>query len=220
MFAASPARQLAIGWIAGIVTGAMGLAVSFVFDLPTGATMVCTFGAALAVAGVLYPFFWGDQAKALHIAIAVARWTGAAILSVSAVQFAIAPRGDQPLIDVAEHLFPGLRSLYLSRAEDATYADAGRYAERYRVEADRLNDVEKRSRTEGAKLDDFSVARMSSFLKSYGEMRKGEQFVMDEVRGRARTRVRWGVAAGLLAIALLIAPLPWRRLWLLRPDAP
>jgi zinc/manganese transport system permease protein len=220
MFAASPARQLAIGWIAGIVTSAMGLAISFVFDLPTGATMVCTFGAALAVARVLYPFLRGDQAKALHIAIAVARWTGAAILSVSAVQFAIAPRGDQPLIDVAEHLFPGLRTLYLSRAEDATYADAGRYAERYRVEADRLNDVEKRSRTEGATLDDFSVARMSSFLKSYGEMRKGEQFVMDEVRGRARTRVRWGVGAGLLAIALLIAPLPWRRLWLLRPDAP
>jgi zinc/manganese transport system permease protein len=220
MFVASPARQLAVGWIAGIVTSAMGLAISFVFDLPTGATMVCTFGAALAVAGVLYPFLRGDQAKALHIAIAVARWTGAAILSVSAVQFAIAPRGDQPLIDVAEHLFPELRSLYLSRAEDATYADAGRYAERYRVEADRLNDVEKRSRTEGVTLDDFSVARMSSFLKSYGEMRKGEQFVMDEVRGRARTRVRWGVAAGLLAIALLIAPLPWRRLWLLRSDTP
>jgi hypothetical protein len=28
------------------------------------------------------------------------------------------------------------------------------------------------------------------FLESYGEMRKGEQFVMGEVRARARERIR------------------------------
>jgi zinc/manganese transport system permease protein len=212
IFASSPARQLAIGWIAGILTSATGLAASFAFDLPTGATMVCAFGAALAVAGMLYPFLRGDRARALHVAIAAARWTGATILAGSAVQFAMAPRADQPLVDLAEQMFPGLRSLYFSRVEEATYADAGQYAERYRIEADRLNDVEKRSRTEGP-LDDFSVARMSSFLKSYGEMRKGEQFVMDEVRGRARQRVRWSVGGGLLAVAVLLAPLPWSRLW-------
>jgi zinc/manganese transport system permease protein len=47
MFASSLGRQLAIGWIAGTVTSAAGLAASFVFDLPTGAAMVCTFGASL-----------------------------------------------------------------------------------------------------------------------------------------------------------------------------
>ena len=80
-----------------------------------------------------------------------------------------------------------------------TFADASEYAERYRKEAEQLNDVERRNRTEGAALDDFSVARISSFLKSYGEMRKGEQFVMGEVRARARERVRWGASLGLLA---------------------
>ena len=53
-------------------------------------------------------------------------------------------------------------------------------------------------------------ARISSFVKSYGEMRKGEQFVMDEVRARARERVRWGASLGLLLLALVFAPLPWR----------
>jgi zinc/manganese transport system permease protein len=48
-------------------------------------------------------------------------------------------------------------------------------------------------------------------------MRKCEQFVMDEVRARARERVRWGVSAGLLALALLLAPVPWRRLWARAP---
>jgi zinc/manganese transport system permease protein len=97
------------------------------------------------------------------------------------------------------------------------FADAGAYAERYRREAEQLNEREQRSRTEGEAFDDFSVARISSFLKSYGEMRKGEQFVMDEVRARARERVRWSASFGLLLFALLLAPVPWRRLWTLRP---
>ncbi len=59
----------------------------------------------------------------------------------------------------------------------------------------------------------MAVQRISSFLKSYAEMRKGEQFVMGEVRARARERIRWSVGLGLLAVALLFAPLPWRRLW-------
>ena len=51
IYASSPARQLAIGWTTGTLASAAGLGLSFAFDLPTGATMVCTFGAALAVAG-------------------------------------------------------------------------------------------------------------------------------------------------------------------------
>jgi zinc/manganese transport system permease protein len=73
--------------------------------------------------------------------------------------------------------------------------------------------VERRNRTEGKAFDDFRVARISSFLKSYGEMRKGEQFVMGEVRARARERIRWVVSVGLLAFALLLAPVRWRHLW-------
>jgi zinc/manganese transport system permease protein len=213
LFASSLARQLVIGWSAGIVTSAAGLAASFAFDLPTGATMVCAFGASLALAGTIYPFLRGNRRSALRGALATARWSVAAILAASALQWAAAPRADQPLIDLAEYAAPSLRTLYFTRTEQATFADAGQYAERYRVEAEQLNEMEKRRRTEGETFDDFSVARVSSFLKSYGEMRKGEQFVMDEVRARARERVRWIVSFGLLACALLLAPVPWRRLW-------
>jgi len=213
MFASSLGRQLAIGWVAGTATSAAGLAASFAFDLPTGAAMVCAFGASLALAGMLYPFVRGDRQHARRAAIATARWSVAAILIASALQLAAAPRADQPLIDLAEYAIPSLRALYFSQAEQATFADAGAYAERYRAEAEQLNDREKRNRTEGVALDDYGVARISSFLKSYGEMRKGEQFVMDEVRARARERVRWGASLGLLVLALLLAPIPRRRLW-------
>jgi zinc/manganese transport system permease protein len=211
LFASSPGRQLAIGWIAGTVTSAAGLAASFAFDLPTGAAMVCTFGAALALAGLVYPFLRGDRRQARRVAVATVRWGAAAILAGSALLFAAAPRADQPLIDLAEYAVPSLRALYLTPAERATLADADAYAERYRAEAERLNDMERRNRTEGPSLDDFGVARISSFLKSYGEMRKGEQFVMGEVRARARERVRWIVGFGLAMLALLLAPVRWRR---------
>jgi zinc/manganese transport system permease protein len=211
MFSSAFGWQLAIGWIAGVVTSAVGLAASFALDLPTGAAMVCTFGVALAVAGMLYPFLRGDRRAALRAAGATARWSVAAVLAASALQLAAAPRADQPLIDLAEYLIPSLRSLYLSSAEQAAFADAGAYAERYRAAAEQLNERERRNRSEGEALDDFSVARISSFLKSYGEMRKGEQFVMDEIRARARERIRWSASLGL-AFALLLAPVPWRRL--------
>jgi len=217
MFASTLARQLAIGWIVGTFTSAAGLAASFAFDLPTGAAMVCAFGVALAVAGLLYPFLLGNRQNAWRVVTATARWAGAAILAASALQLAAAPRADQPLIDMVEYAIPSLRTLYFTRAEQTTFEDAGEYAERYRKEAEQLNDVERRNRTEGEALDDFGVARISSFLKSYGEMRKGEQFVMGEVRARARERVRWGASFGLLALAILLAPVPWRRLWARTP---
>jgi zinc/manganese transport system permease protein len=125
---------------------------------------------------------------------------------------AVAPRADQPLIDALEKAIPSLRNLYFTSAEDAAYRDAVETAERHRLSAEQLIEQEKRSRTQGAALDEMTVQRMSSFLKSYAEMRKGEQFVMGEVRARARERVRWVASPALLVIALLLAPLPWRRL--------
>src|SRR3954453_20065640 len=72
MFASSLARQLTIGWVAGTLTSAVGLATSFAFDLPTGAAMVCVFGVALALAGLIYPFVRGDRSVALAAAVATA----------------------------------------------------------------------------------------------------------------------------------------------------
>jgi zinc/manganese transport system permease protein len=217
MFASSLARQLAIGWVVGTFTSAAGLAASFALDLPTGAAMVCAFGGTLVVAGLLYPFLRGNRQRARRIAISTIRWSTAAILAGSALQLAAAPRADQPLIDMVEYAAPWLRTLYFTRAEEATLADAIEYAERHRIAAERLNDLERRKRTEGEALDDVSVGRISSFLKSYGEMRKGEQFVMGEVRGRARERVRWRMSLALLAFAILVAPVSWGRLWVRAP---
>ena len=213
MFDSSLPRQLAIGWVAGILTSAAGFAASFAFDLPTGAAIVCAFGVALALAGLAYPFVRGDRVLALKITVSTVCWAVAALIAGSAIQLAIAPRADLPLIDMLEHAAPSLRNLYFTKTEAIAYQDADEYAERHRLAAEQLIEQERRSRTQGEALDEAAMQRISSFLKSYAEMRKGEQFVMSEVRAHARERVRWSVSLGLLAAALLLAPLPWRRLW-------
>jgi zinc/manganese transport system permease protein len=206
LYAETLGRQLTIGWLSGTITSAVGLAASFGFDLPTGAAMVCAFGAALAVAGLAYPFLRGDARLAAQRAVPAIRWCLALLLAGSALLLMMAPRADQPLLDVAESILPGLRAGYLSRTELATYLDARAYAERHRVEAERLSAIETRSRSQGDALDEATVQRMSSFLKSYGEMRRGEEFVMREVRSRGRERVRWIVGVGMLVLAFVVAP--------------
>jgi zinc/manganese transport system permease protein len=206
LYARTLSRQLAIGWVVGTLTCLAGLAASFAFDLPTGATMVCALGTALALAGLLHPFLFGDRVRALHRAGAALRWCMAVALAGSAVLLMAAPRADQPLIDAAEYALPSLRTLYFTATEVATFADAADHAERYRMEAEKLNERETRSRSQGTALDDVTVGRISSFLKSYGEMRRGEEFVMREVRTRARQRVRWIMGGGMLVLALAIAP--------------
>jgi zinc/manganese transport system permease protein len=47
LFADTIGRRLAIGWTMGTVVSALGVYFSLLFDLPTGATIVCTFGLVL-----------------------------------------------------------------------------------------------------------------------------------------------------------------------------
>jgi zinc/manganese transport system permease protein len=47
--------RLAIGWVMGVVVSMLGMYFSVVFDLPTGASIVCTFGLVLIVMAGLRP---------------------------------------------------------------------------------------------------------------------------------------------------------------------
>jgi zinc/manganese transport system permease protein len=47
LFADTIGKRLAIGWTMGTVVSALGVYLSLILDLPTGATIVCTFGLVL-----------------------------------------------------------------------------------------------------------------------------------------------------------------------------
>jgi zinc/manganese transport system permease protein len=56
-------RRLAIGWTMGTIVSALGIYLSVKLDLPTGATMVCTFGLVLILMAAVRPLF-GRRAAA------------------------------------------------------------------------------------------------------------------------------------------------------------
>ncbi len=210
LYAEGVGRQLAIGWVAGIAASVSGLAASYLWNLPTGAAMVCAFGAVLVLAGLAWPVLRGDAATAGKLA-RMARLGIAAVLGLSGAWQMTTPHADQPLLDSAEAAVPALRALYMNEREVTTYRDADEYAARYARQAEQLNAREAKSRWQGDVLSETEVRRISSFLKSYNEMRKGEDFVKREVRARARERMRWVIGGVLMVLGAVVFPGRWRR---------
>ena len=72
LFADKIGKRLAIGWTMGTLVSALGVYFSVLFDLPTGATIVCTFGAVLILMFLVHMlFFHGRNAHASAVASSV-----------------------------------------------------------------------------------------------------------------------------------------------------
>jgi len=61
LYADTVGKRLAIGWTMGTIVSALGVYLSLVLDLPTGATIVCTFGAVLILMALARPLFRRPQ---------------------------------------------------------------------------------------------------------------------------------------------------------------
>src|SRR5213083_1970535 len=71
LFADRVGTRLAIGWTMGTLVSALGCYFSVLFDLPTGATIVCTFGAALvcmAIAKTVFRKVFAAKAESVEMA--------------------------------------------------------------------------------------------------------------------------------------------------------
>jgi zinc/manganese transport system permease protein len=64
LYADSIGKRLAIGWTMGTIVSALGIYLSVKLDLPTGATMVCTFGAVLILMALVRPLIQRDVRSA------------------------------------------------------------------------------------------------------------------------------------------------------------
>jgi len=67
LYADSIGRRLAIGWTMGTVVSALGVYLSLRLDLPTGATIVCTFGLVLILMALVRPFIHGKPEDLRYI---------------------------------------------------------------------------------------------------------------------------------------------------------
>jgi zinc/manganese transport system permease protein len=205
LFSGNLTTVLVIAWSVGIAACAAGLAGSYVLDLPTGAAMVTALVAFLflaALARVL--IFVGSEARRANLRIALHTLAASALVALlaSCVWLMINPTGDQPLLALVERA-AGLGPVrFLEPTERDTYESAARDAVRFQGEVDRLDAMEKAARYQGAPLSDDEVRRIASYQKSFNEMTRGERFVQEVLRGKARTRERWIIGVPLAIIAL------------------
>jgi zinc/manganese transport system permease protein len=73
LFADRIGTRLAIGWTMGTLVSALGCYFSVFFDTPTGATIVCTFGAVLVLMAAVKAAFFKAQVKQTKAAELVTR---------------------------------------------------------------------------------------------------------------------------------------------------
>ena len=64
LYADTIGKRLAVGWTMGTIVSGLGVYLSLFLDLPTGATIVCTFGGVLAVMAILRPLLRPARAAA------------------------------------------------------------------------------------------------------------------------------------------------------------
>lgn len=200
---AIPSRLL-IGWAAGTCASAAGLGASYYWDLPTGAAMVCAFGAALIAAASIKPWFAAAPAQRRRIYIKTRSALATAILAagfLSGAWLTLKPHADQPLLDILETWYPALRTPFLRGEEREVYRQAAASSTNVQAQVKRLNDMERNSRWQGAELSDDEVRKISSYVQSFQEMQKGEEFVQRQIRNKARARQRWVIGIPLMLIA-------------------
>lgn len=56
LFSTAIKTRLWIGWLVGVIASALGMTASYFFDWPTGASVVCVFGALLILLGLFQKF--------------------------------------------------------------------------------------------------------------------------------------------------------------------
>jgi len=207
---------LAVGWGVGILASAVGLAGSYVFDLPTGAAMVTAFALLLVLAGLVkaLAFVGPEQRRAnVNVAVRTASLLALALVLVSSLWLIVNPAGDQPLLAVFERAMGIGSAQFLGARERGVFENAARHMLRFQGEVDRLNVNEKAARHEGAPLSDEEIRRIASYQQSFNEMTRGEQFVQDVLRGKAREHERWIVGLPAAVMALIGLGLLARPAW-------
>jgi hypothetical protein len=194
----TPSRRLLIGWGVGAAGSVAGIAASFGWDLPTGATVVATLGALLATLGAvigLRRLLHGGRRAALTAMMAV----GVAI-ALAGASLAAVPQADHVWLDAAERIIPRLQTAFLSRHERDVDDDARRAIARGSQEVAALRarqaDVAWGART----ADADERERLRQFTLGREEIVAGDRMVLRTLRARARERQRF-----VLGVPLVVA---------------
>ena len=181
---------------------------SFLIDAPTGALTVVAFAVVLIAAGAVRAFMTAPaDERTRNRKRGIPRERSDPVRGGRLVRpvgdFAA---GDHPLlaaIEVATGIGP---EKFMTTRERADYLEAMAVERRHRSEVDRLYEIERKSRWQGDAMSADDIRRIGSVQQTLTEMGRGERFVMDYLRTRARERGRWYVGLPLAAFGFLALP--------------
>jgi zinc/manganese transport system permease protein len=205
--APSIAGRLVIGWIVGLVASAAGLAASYGWDLPTGATVVAAFGVMLALVALIRSVLaLGARARREgRRALAGLGVIGGIVLALAGVALAVFPRADHLWLDALERAAPALQAPFLTHVEREVAADARESIARGARELSGLRALAADVQWGRRELPPDQRERLRQFLVGRDELVAGDRLVLNTLTGRARERQRIVLGVPLAALGVILA---------------
>jgi zinc/manganese transport system permease protein len=205
LLARSVTGRLLIGWALGLGVSALGLLASYLWDLPTGAAVVTTFGVVLAAValglglGALARSFRQQGWPALRGAVL----SGCALLALAGLLLMAFPRMDHHWLDWIEEAIPAVQRAFLSAHEREVHRDSRDALRRELAELARLRAMQQEAQWATRPLSEEQQDRLRQFLAGRSEIAAGDRMVLRTLRGKARERQRLWLGLPLFAAGLL-----------------
>lgn len=194
-------RRLVVGWAVGVLVSLAGLNASYLLDLPTGATIVVTFGAgllAVALARGVGRFGVALRRQGRRAVAAPLAGLGALVL-LAGLALAAFPGADHLWLDAVERLAPAVRGAFLTPFERTVAADSRAAIVQARRQLDELRALQADVQWGLRDLPPEQRERLRQFIASRAEISAGDELVLRTLRQRARQRQRWLLGLPLAA---------------------
>jgi zinc/manganese transport system permease protein len=205
--------RLALGWATGGVVSALGLIASYRWDLPTGATVVAAFGAALAVTAASR----GARAATGAVrtrgpaALTPAGLVLAALVALAGALLAVFPAMDHPWLDALERAAPSVQETFLTPTERRVRRESLEAIARGEGELRGARALQQEVAWGTRTLDDTQRERLRQFLAGRSEISAGDRMVLGTLRGKARERQRYWVGVPLGGVGVSLGVMLARR---------
>jgi zinc/manganese transport system permease protein len=202
LLARSVSARLTLGWGIGFVVSILGLVASATMDLPTGATVVTTFGVSLAAVAAwlgLQIFIQATRAKGL-VALTGAGTATFALLALAGLLLLLFPQMDHHWLNGLEKSAPSVQLAFLSSDERETYRDSREAVQRGLDEIRRLRAMQQQVQWGTREMSEEMQERVRQYLASRSEITAGDQLALKHLQSEARQRQRFWLGIPLLLI--------------------
>jgi zinc/manganese transport system permease protein len=195
-------KRLALGWTIGFVVSILGLTASAAWDLPTGATVVTTFGALMAaIAASLGAFSLVRRVRAEGPrALAGTGIAACAIVGLAGLSLLSFPRMDHHWLNWLEKKVPALELFFLDADERETYRDSAESVRRGLDELAHLRIMQQEVQWGRLEMSQEKQERLRQYLAGRSELITGDRLTLDFLRAKARERQRFWLGIPLLAV--------------------